>query len=226
MSKFLTSSIGQKFFMSITGVFLRFFLMVHLTINSLLLFGDGELFNRAATFMGSNPIMKIIEPLLALGFILHIFYASFITIKNQFARPIKYKTINRKESASLASRNMFVLGSLIFIFLAIHLANFFWKIKFGTIDTILYDGNEFHNVYAMVSGLFIKYLWYDILYILGAILLGFHLSHGFWSAFQTIGFNNDKWLKRLKIIANIFAIIIGTGFAIIPIYFFVTNSLL
>ncbi len=202
------------------------FLIVHLTANSFLLFGDGELFNRTAAFMGSNPIMKIIEPILALGFILHIFYASFITLKNQFARPIKYKVIDRQQSSSLASRNMYILGSLILIFLVIHLANFFWKIKFGTVDTIIYDGTEFHNIYAMISSLFINYLWYDILYVLGAILLGFHLSHGFWSAFQTIGFNNDKWLKRLKIIANIFAIIIGVGFAIIPIYFYATYNLL
>lgn len=212
--------------MSITGVFLILFLLVHLTINSFLLFGDGELFNRAATFMGTNPIMKIIEPILALGFVLHIFFAGFITLKNQFARPIKYKTIDRKESASLASRNMFVLGALILVFLCIHLTNFFWKMKFGTIDTILYDGVEFHNAYALVSGLFINYLWYDILYVIGAILLGFHLSHGFWSAFQTIGFNNDIWIKRLKIIANIFAVIIGGGFAIIPIYFYVVYNLL
>jgi len=226
MSKFFTSSIGQKFFMSITGVFLILFLMVHLTLNSLLLFGDGELFNKAATFMGANPLMKIIEPILAIGFIIHIFYATFITLKNQYARPIKYKKIDRRQSTSLASRNMYILGALLFIFLVLHLSNFFWKIKFGTIETITYDGTEFHNIYAMVSGLFIKYLWYDIFYIIGATLLGFHLSHGFWSAFQTIGFNNDIWIIRLKFIANIFAIIIAAGFSIIPIYFFVTNNLL
>ena len=97
MSKFFTSSIGQKFFMSITGLFLMMFLMVHLTVNSLLLFGDGELFNRAANFMGSNPVMKVIEPILALGFILHIIYAGYITLKNQMQQKLTRNLTNFME---------------------------------------------------------------------------------------------------------------------------------
>ena len=116
MSKFFTSSIGQKFFMSITGLFLMIFLKVHLLLNSLLLFGDGELFNRAANFMSSNPLMKVIEPILGIGFILHMIYAGFITLKNRMARPQGYKVSN-KTKISWASSNMFVLGGLVFIFL-------------------------------------------------------------------------------------------------------------
>lgn len=222
MSKFFTSSIGQKFFMSITGLFLMMFLLVHLTINSLLLFGDGELFNVAANFMSSNPIMKVIEPLLALGFILHIIFAGYITIKNQMARPQKYKVVS-KTKVSWASKNMFILGGFIFIFLVIHLANFFWEVKFGSIAIISYDGGqtELHNVYALVAGLFQECLLYDILYIVGAIFLFFHLTHGFWSAFQSIGWNNEKWICRLKSIAYIYAIIVGGGFAFIPLYFII-----
>jgi len=198
------------------------FLCVHLTINLLLLFGDGELFNVAANFMSSNPIMKVIEPVLALGFILHMIYAGYITIKNQIARPQKYKVVS-KTKVSWASKNMFILGGLIFVFLVIHLANFFWKVKFGSIAIISYDGGqtELHNVYALVAGLFQECLWYDILYIVGAILLFFHLTHGFWSAFQSIGWNNEKWICRLKSIAYIYAIIIGGGFAFIPLYFII-----
>ena len=222
MSKFFTSSIGQKFFMSITGLFLMMFLMVHLILNSLLLFGDGELFNQAANFMSSNPIMKVIEPVLALGFILHIFYASFITLKNQMARPQKYKVAN-KTKASWASKNMFILGGLVFVFLVIHLANFFWKVKFGTVAAISYDGGQtdLHDVYGLVTALFKGWWWYDALYILGAIFLFLHLTHGFWSAFQTIGWDNDKWICRLKTIAYIYAIIIAGGFAFIPLYFLI-----
>lgn len=222
MTKFFTSSIGQKFFMSITGLFLMLFLMVHLTINSLLLFGDGTLFNEAANFMGSNILMEVIEPILALGFILHIIYASYITLKNQMARPQKYKVAN-KTKASWASKNMYILGGLVFIFLVIHLANFFWKIKFGTVATITYDGGqtELHNVYALVAGLFKGWWWYDVIYIVGAIFLFLHLTHGFWSAFQTIGWDNDKWICRLKVIGYIYAVIIAGGFALIPIYFLI-----
>ena len=84
------SSIGKKLVMSITGLFLMVFLLVHLTVNMLLLVGDGEVFNRAAHFMASNPAIKVIEPLLAIGFVFHIIYATFLTIKNQRTRPIGY----------------------------------------------------------------------------------------------------------------------------------------
>ena len=194
------------------------FLMVHLTMNSLLLFGDGELFNVAANFMSSNPLIKVVEPVLALGFILHIIYASYITLKNRMARPTGYK-VSSKTDVSWASKNMFILGSLILIFLVIHLANFFWKIKFGTVDTVMIEGQEMHDTYLLVAGLFKEWWWYDVIYILGAILLFLHLTHGFWSAFQTIGWDNYKWMPRLKVIAYIYAIIIAGGFAIIPLYF-------
>jgi len=220
MTKFFTSSIGQKFFMSITGLFLMLFLIVHLTINSLLLFGDGSLFNEAANFMSSNPLMKVIEPVLALGFILHIIYAAYITLKNQKARPQGYK-VTTKTNVSWASKNMFILGALIFIFLVIHLANFFWKVKFGEVPEITVEGRELHDVYALVATLFKTWWWYDVLYILGAVFLFFHLTHGFWSAFQTIGWNNEKWLCRFKTIGYIYAIIIAGGFAIIPLYFLI-----
>ncbi|MEA2107710.1 MAG: succinate dehydrogenase cytochrome b subunit [Bacteroidota bacterium] len=221
MSRFFTSAIGQKFFMSITGIFLMLFLMVHLSINLLLLVGDGELFNVAANFMGSNFIMKIIEPVLALGLILHILYATYITLKNQKARPQNYKVINRSKT-DWAAKNMFILGGLIFIFLVIHLSNFFWHIKFGTVDTISYNGGgEMHDIYSLVSGLFIQRWWYDAIYILGAVFLFLHLTHGFWSAFQTLGWDNDKWIKRLKVIAYVYAIIIAGGFATIPVYFLI-----
>ncbi|MDA3953153.1 MAG: succinate dehydrogenase cytochrome b subunit [Bacteroidales bacterium] len=220
MSKFFTSSIGQKFFMSITGLFLMVFLKVHLTINSLLLFGDGELFNRAANFMSSNPIMKIIEPILAIGFILHIIYATFITLKNQTARPQGYKVAS-KAKASWASKNMFILGGLVLVFLVIHIANFFWKVKFGAVAAITYNGNELHDVYGLVAGLFKGFWWYDVLYILGAIFLFLHLTHGFWSAFQTIGWGNEKWTYRLKVIAYIYATVVAGGFALIPLYFLI-----
>jgi succinate dehydrogenase / fumarate reductase cytochrome b subunit len=226
MGTFFKSSIGQKFFMSITGIFLMLFLLVHLTVNSLLLFGDGELFNQAANFMSGNPIMKIIEPVLALGFILHIFYASYITLKNLSARPQKYKVAN-KTKASWASKNMYILGGLILIFLVIHLINFFWKIKFGTIATISYDGGEteLHDVYNMVAGLFKTWWWYDAIYVLGAVFLFFHLTHGFWSAFQTIGWDNEKWVYRIKTIGYIYAIIVAGGFLFIPLFFMIKYAL-
>ncbi len=221
MSSFLTSSIGKKFIMSISGFFLMTFLIVHLIINLMLMIGDGSLFNQAAHFMVSNPVIRIIEPVLAIGFIIHMVYACFITLTNRLSRPVTYRVGSKQIKTTLASRNMFVLGSLISIFLAIHIVNFWWKIKFGTIGEVIIDGEHVHNTYALVSGLFIKYWWYNVIYMLGAVFLGLHLQHGFWSAFQTIGFSNDLWRKRLNRFGAAFTIVIAGGFFIIPLFFLI-----
>lgn len=217
MSRFFTSSVGSKFIVSVSGLFLILFLVVHLGINSLLMIGDGTLFNQAAHFMVSTPAIRIMEPVLALGFIIHILYATYVTLKNQDKRPVNYKKKNEAANSSWASRNMFILGSLILIFLVIHVINFFWKLRFGDVATITIEGQEMHNTFALVNDLFVNWWWYDVIYIIGAAVLGFHLSHGFWSAFQTVGWSGKIWRKRFEVLGTIFALIFGVGFAIIPI---------
>lgn len=224
MSNFLSSSIGKKVIMSLSGFFLIAFLCVHLALNLLLIFDNsGELFNLGANFMTTNPIIKIVEPILAIGFIIHIIWAAILTLQNQKARPMKYALRNQSGNATWASRNMFILGGLVFIFLIIHLYNFWWNIKFPSLGTPLSEvtigGVEMENAYALISGLFKSSLAYCGLYILGAVFLGLHLTHGFWSAFQSIGFSNDIWRKRLEYLGYIFAVIIAVGFSIIPLYF-------
>ena len=224
MSKFLFASIGRKFMMSITGLFLLVFIAVHLGLNLLLIFDDsGELFNLGAHFMATNPLIKVMEPVLGLGFLIHIVWSVFLEFQNWKARPVKYKKLDRSESSTWASRNMLVLGALVFTFLVIHVINFFWVIKFApeSMQTIRVDGTEMENAYALVSGLFKASIVYSIVYVLGAILLGIHLSHGFWSAFQTLGLNNKYWMKRWKCVANIYAILVAVGFSIIPLYFLI-----
>lgn len=206
--------------MSISGLFLIVFLLVHLSVNLLLLVGP-DAFNIGANFMGTNPAIRIIEPLLAFGFIFHIFYASILTLQNQKARPNNYNTVNQSNSSSWSSRNMYYLGGTVLTFLVIHIINFYWKIKFGgenALEHVTVDGVEMHNTYLLVSSLF-QIWWYDAIYIIGAIFLGLHLSHGFWSAFQTLGWSNIKWRHILGIIGNIYALIIAIGFSIIPLYF-------
>ena len=222
MSKFLTASIGRKFVMSLTGLFLLMFVGVHLGINLLLIFDDsGELFNQGAHFMTTNPMIKIMEPVLGLGFVIHIIWSLIITYQNWIARPVRYNKQKLSMSSTWASRNMFILGGLIFVFLVMHIINFFYVIKFDphSMATVTIGGVEMEDGYKLVSELFISSTLYCILYILGAILLGLHLTHGFWSAFQTIGLNNKNWMTRLKWIAWIFSIIIGAGFTVIPLYF-------
>jgi succinate dehydrogenase / fumarate reductase cytochrome b subunit len=229
MSNFLTSSIGKKFLMSLSGFFLISFLSVHLTANLFLLFGS-DAYNEATNFMGTNPIIQIMQPVLAIGFILHIFYASYLTLQNQKARPENYAVSDLRKNSRWESRNMYVLGTVIFTFLVVHLINFFWKIKFSGSDLLKeveVNGVNMENAYALVTSLFnpavsgtLGFI-YSGLYILGAAALGLHINHGFWAAFQTLGLSNNLWRKRLEVFGSIFAVVIACGFTIIPLYFLI-----
>lgn len=211
MSNFFTSSIGKKFIMSITGLFLILFLCVHLTVNLLLLVSP-EAFNAGCEFM-ALPVIKVIEPILALGFIIHIIWASVLTLQNQKARPTKYALRNQSQNCTWASRNMYILGALVLAFLALHICTIWYNFKFGDIT----------DHYELVSSR-LEQPVYGIIYIIAAILLGMHLSHGFWSAFQTIGFSNQIWRKRLEYVAYFFAFVFGIGFSIIPLYFMIFGA--
>lgn len=224
MKNFLAASIGRKFLMSATGIFMMMFVAVHLTINLLLIFDDsGELYNRAAYFMSSSFIVKIIEPILGFGFLIHILWSFFLEYQNWRARPLSYSKKNFSGTSSWASRNMLIIGSLVLVFLVIHVINFFRVINFhpGSMDTVIIRGREMEDTYSLVTGLFKESIFYDIMYILGGTLLGLHLSHGFWSAFHTLGLSNKHWLGRLKLLAKIYAVIVAIGFSIIPLYFLV-----
>lgn len=224
MSNFLSVAIGRKFIVSISGLFLMMFICVHLGANLLLIFDDsGELFNQGANFMATNPFIRIMEPVLALGFLIHIVWSFYVSYKNYKARPVRYAQSNASYSSSWASRNMFVLGSLVLAFLVIHLWNFYYVIKFNyeSMLSTEIDGVVMHDTYTLVAGLFKASMGYCIVYIIGGLLLGLHLSHGFWSSFQTIGFSNKIWLSRLQFIGQIFAVIVAAGFSIIPLYFMI-----
>ena len=219
MSNLLCSSIGKKLIMSITGLFMMTFLVLHLILNLLLLSSDGTAYNIAVHFMGTNPLIKIMEPVLAAGFIFHIVYAAILTLKNSQARPVGYKVQNQGNSSSWASRSMVPLGLAILLFLGLHIFNFYVKMKFtGGLEEISVDGVMMHDAYSFVSALFMNPV-YDIIYIVAFILLGIHLSHGFWSAFQSIGLSNEVWKQRLSTIGTVYAVAITVGFSIIPLYY-------
>jgi len=229
MAKFLSSSIGKKLLMSLSGLFLLAFLLVHLTVNSMILFDrSGDLFNRAAHFMSTNPIIRIVEPILAIGFILHIIYAVILTIHNLYTRPVGYDKQKLGHSSSWPSRNMFVLGLVILTFLVIHIANFFWKIKFTGHDLLAevnINGEHMENAYALVTSFFIDWWWIDAIYVVGAVALGFHLYHAVWSAFQTIGWSNALWRRRLDRLGLAVSVVIAGGFALIPVWVKVASML-
>lgn len=224
MSKFLSASIGRKFLMSVTGIFLMLFIAVHLTINLLLIFDDsGELFNKGAHFMATNPAVKIMEPILGLGFLIHIIWSFIISYQNWRARPVKYQKQDLSNASSWSSRNMLILGALVLVFLVVHLINFYWVIKFApeTMQTATIGGIQMEDTYTLVASLFKSSILYDAIYVLGGILLGLHLTHGFWSAFHTLGLNNKNWQNRLQWVARVYAVVVAVGFSIIPLYFLI-----
>jgi len=216
MANIFSSSIGKKIIMSISGLFLILFLLVHLTINFLVLLdSDGAIFIAAAHFMGTNPIIRIMEPMLLIGFFFHIFYGIYLAILNNAARPVQY-AVPIKTEASWSSKNMLITGFAIFAFLVVHIWNYFYKIKFTDLIT---SGQM--NEAELVKSLFLPERWYFLVfYIISFILLGLHLNHSLQSAFQTMGLNNKVWLPRLKIASTIYAIVIAVGFSLIPIVVF------
>lgn len=215
MSSFLSSSIGKKLIMSLSGLFLVLFILVHLILNSFLMFDStGELFNAGAHFM-SIPVIRFgLQPVLAGGFIIHIIYAIVLTLQNMKARPQKYASQDLKESSTWSSRNMFVLGGLVLVFIAMHLMHFFIPIQITGLGDFPTDYDLVVNVFTAGS----MGMVYTGLYILGAILLGLHLAHGFWSAFQSVGLSNKLWRVRLEKVGYIYAIFVAVGFTIIPLY--------
>lgn len=228
-----STSIGHKLVMSITGLFLIVFLLVHMSMNLALVlnnvdmfgqhWGVGEMFNTGAHFMISTPLIRIMEPALAAGFIFHIIYATFITLRNRKHRPVRYAVAPTNDNTTWSSKNMYILGVAIFAFLCLHIWNFFWKFRYGVMPETVVNGVHMEDSYKVVAGLFQGSITYCIIYIVAAIFLTLHLSHGFWSAFQTVGWNNKKWIGRLKVISIIYAVIIGVGFSIIPLYFMIVK---
>ncbi len=228
-----SGSVGHKLMMSVTGLFLVLFLLVHLSMNLTLMLNDvhlfgrhwaeGEMFNTGAHFMISTPLIRVMEPLLAAGFVLHIVYGVFVTLRNRRYRPVKYAVAPKSDGVEWSGKNMFILGLLVLAFLVLHLLNFFWRFRYGTMPTVELHGVVMDDSYSVVAGLFRSSVLYCLVYIVSSVLLALHLSHGFWSAFQTVGLSNQKWLGRLRVVSLVYAVVIGVGFSIIPLYFMIVN---
>lgn len=214
-SGFLYSSIGKKVIMGATGLFLITFLLVHCFINALIFFNDGGLtFNIGGHFMGTNWLIRTMELVLFFGLVLHIVQAAVLTRENQKARPIGYDKIDGAANSKWYSRSMGLLGTLLLIFLIIHLAHFWVKSRFTGIPGE--DANGHENLYAVMQETF-KLQWVVVLYTLSMISLAYHLLHGFQSAFQTLGLNHKKYTPLIKKTGIIFSILIPFIFALMPI---------
>lgn len=222
------SSIGKKFIQSISGAFLVIFLLLHATINffsvidsftgkygvvaaddKLFSAGDG-LFKLGCDFM-STAVIDIMVPILALGFLIHIIYGIWLSILNLKARgPQKYEVASKAAADSWSAKNMVVLGLVILGFIVFHLTHFWAKMQLPEMFGI---GTLQENPYILLNFTFGK--WYIlVLYIVWFCALWFHLCHGFWSMFQTVGWNGQTWFKRLKVIGIIVASIICLAFIV------------
>ena len=202
--------------MSITGLFLILFLFVHMLANSAYLFGP-EAFDAVIEFMGS-PFIVVMVPVLAAGFVIHIIYAAYLTRYNMKARGNqRYEVANATQGDSWASQNMFVLGIIIFGVLVFHLSHFWAKMQLPE-----FTGGHAENGNVLMEQTFGN-IWITLVYLVWFAALWFHLTHGFWSALQTLGWSNKIWFERWKTIGNIYSTLVVLGFAAVVVIYFVKS---
>jgi succinate dehydrogenase / fumarate reductase, cytochrome b subunit len=263
-SALLKSSIGKKYWMALTGLFLCLFLAGHLAGNLQLIFGDALKFNQYALFMTSNPAVKLLSYLTYFSILFHAIDGILLTIQNQKARPIGYAMNKPSKNSTFASRNMAVLGTIILVFIVTHMVHFWAKMHFDEkmpLQTMRIEvqpgmAQEFYvttaggympkegvevknrteffdpsahvkvaegykDLYKITFDFFRDAKWgllFTILYVLSMGVLGFHLYHGFQSAFQSLGANNPKYTPLIKAFGKGYSIIVPLLFAIIPLY--------
>jgi succinate dehydrogenase / fumarate reductase, cytochrome b subunit len=222
-TNFLSSTLGRKLLMALTGLFLILFLVVHLAGNlQLMKSDDGRAFNVYAHFMTTNPVIMVISYVNYAFILLHVIWAIILSVRNRSARGPEGYAVS-KNSSHWTSRNMGILGTFILIFLVIHLRGFWYQMHWGGIPTANYDGTDYKNLFAVVDAAYSE-PWYVVLYVVSMLLLAFHLYHGFGSAFQTLGVNHPKYNPIIRFIGVAFAILVPALFALIPIvmYFNIT----
>lgn len=210
-----SSSIGKKLIMGITGLFLITFLIVHCFLNSLIFVNDGGLtFNAGAHFMATNWLIRAMEIVLFAGLLAHIFQGFRLVFENQSARPVKYAVTHGAANSKWYSRSMGLLGTLLLIFLIVHISKFWVVSRFTGIPTEDANGNE--DMFAVMVDTF-KSPLLVLLYVLAMISLAYHLLHGFASSFQTLGWNHKKYTPIIKAIGVWYSIIISLIFASMPV---------
>ncbi len=212
--KFINSSIGKKFMMALTGSFLLIFLIIHLIGNLTLFFGADAFNSYVLALDAIKPLIRVIELVLLAAFVIHILNGTRLWLTNKKSKGVRNKINGSPENSDVFSRTMFLTGSVVFIFLVIHLGTFFWR--FNVYDPMSLADE--HHYYDMVV-YFFNIWWYAFLYVIAMILLGYHLNHGFQSAFQTFGWNHNKYTPWIKKIGTVYAIIMALGFASMPLYF-------
>ena len=220
------SSITKKLIMSISGLFLIVFLLLHMTINCFSVIdtfagsygaADG-LFQKGCDFM-ALPIVTIMVPVLAAGFFVHIIYAFILSYGNYKARGTqRYAVANKTKAESWAAKNMLILGVVVLGIVAFHL-NHFW----AKMQLLEFQGHHAENPYELLNATFQNLAWV-VVYIIWFVALGLHLCHGFWSAFQSMGLSNKNWEKRLLYVGYVVVAVIVLGFSAVAVNAYLHSS--
>lgn len=210
-----SSSIGKKFTMAFTGLFLVLYLIIHAGVNASIFLNDGgESFNTYAHFMSHNWIVRILEIGLFAGFIIHIIQGLIVWRQNAAARPVRYASNKPERNSTWYSRSMGLLGSLLLLFLVMHLAHFWFPTKVALYG----QGDAEHNLFLQMKEIFTNPIWV-VLYLIGLIALFWHLLHGFQSAWQTLGVNHRRYTPIIKTAGVVYSVLITVLFALMPLAF-------
>ncbi len=210
------SSLVKKYWMALTGLFLISFLVVHCTLNAFIFFNDGGVaFNQGAEFMAKNPIIRTMEVVLFIGLIAHIVDGLILWSQNRAARPVKYAMEKGSANRSWYSASMGILGTLLLLFLIMHLWHFWVKSRITGLREI--EGMPGHdNLYIEMVEVFASPVPV-VLYVLGCFSLFWHLLHGFQSAFQSVGISHKRYTPIIKMVGAGFSIVISALFASMPV---------
>ena len=211
------SSVGRKVVMSITGIALVLFLTFHMAMNLVALI-SAEGYNMVCEFLGANWYALVATVGLAALFIIHIIYAFWLTMQNRKARGTeRYAVVDKPKTVEWASQNMFVLGVIVILFMVLHFTQFWYNMMFAELTGITVAHDPADGV-AYIQDTFSNPV-YVVLYLVWLAALWFHLSHGFWSALQTLGWNGKVWFERWKCIGNVYTTLLILCFAFVVLTF-------
>jgi succinate dehydrogenase / fumarate reductase cytochrome b subunit len=207
------SSVTKKQIMGVTGLLLCGFLLSHLLGNFLLFVGP-DAFNKYSHALVTNPLIYVAEAILTLLFLSHIFMAIRLIIENKNARPVKYyQRTPSGRGSTFASSTMPYTGIIALVFLVFHILG----LKYGTYYSTNVGGVEMHDIYKTTVEYF-QDLIHVTGYVIAVVSLGIHVSHGFWSAFQSLGFNHPKYMPKIQCASKLFGLVVAIGFSALPIY--------
>lgn len=220
MAGLTQSTIGRKFLMALSAMFLLVFLLIHLSVNLLSIFSE-DAFNTASHFMGYNPLIQfVMQPVLVAGVIFHFVMGFVLEMKNKNARPVKYAVANNSGNSSWSSRNMIISGAVILAFLGVHMYDFWMhEMNYKYVEALSINETRYwEELHAKFAD-----LWRVVFYAVSFVLLGLHLSHGFQSSFQSIGARHPKYLKCVNTLGTWYSILIPLGFIVVAVFHFVTQ---